>query len=747
MTAAVDTRVGSVLEASGWGWRHSGRQAWAVRDVDLRIEPGSRVLLLGASGSGKSTLLHGMAGLLSAEEGESTGSLTLGGSPASSATARALVGLVQQDPDSQVVMERIGDEVAFGCENLGLPHKEIWCRVIQSLKMVGLDLPLNHPTEELSGGQKQRLALAASLAMRPKLLLLDEPTANLDPTGVTLIREAVERVASEAPETTLVIIEHRVDTWLDLIDRVIVLDDGQILADGAPEEILASQAEVLLEAGIWVPGRELPVAGLAGAEPSEVVLRTEGLSVGYRPDTPIRTGLDLHFEQGQSTCIIGSNGSGKTTLALTMAGLLKPLTGRVSMGSGSPTDWSSVQLLGRIAMVFQEPSYQFLTSTVADELAFGLRQSGLSEAKQQERVDDFLERMRLTPLARAHPLSLSGGEKRRLSVASALISAPQVLILDEPTFGQDRNTWISLVEILQHLVRQGTTVISITHDDTFVRTVGQRIINLDGTGLPPRVETPVAQVARAAAIERVNPVFRLIGLALMTLPMFVTVDVLSAAVALGLELLLLPLAGFGPRKLLRRIWPLLAAAPMAAISMVLYAKPGGEVYWSLGPAVITQNSVELSLAIALRVLAIGLPGIVILTGARPTEMADALTQVGKLPARPVFATLAGIRLAALMLEDWQALQRARRSRGVAEGSRFVGFFRGIFALFTFALRRAGTLSITMEARGFGAPVARSYARTSRTGPADAVMLIVSALVPTAAISAAVIAGTFRWFGM
>lgn len=744
----------TTYEADGWGWRHAGRHAWAVKDATFRIEPGSKVLLIGGSGSGKSTLLHGMAGLLSGTEGEHEGTLTLGGRPVTSDQVRSLVGLVQQDPDSQIVMDSVGDEVAFGCENLGVPREEIWRRVEAALETVGLDLPLDHPTDELSGGQKQRLALAAALAMESKVLLLDEPTANLDPEGIDLIHDAVKR-ATDSPDMTLVIIEHRVETWVDLVDRVIVLDHGRIIADGPPETVLREQAEQLLDAGIWVPGYPVPIEPFVAPDPNGDALTTNDLSIGYQQGTPVRNGLDARFRSGLSTCIVGGNGSGKTTLGLTLAGLLDPLDGNVAAapelwegrGSADPNDWTSAELLGRIAMVFQEPSYQFLTSTVADELYFGLRHTDLSEEERDRRVADYLERMQLTHLAEAHPLSLSGGEKRRLSVGSALITAPPVVILDEPTFGQDRNTWISLVNMLRELVERGRTIISITHDRTFIELAGQDIRDLDGPDYPPPPAAADEEPGKPTLLQRVNPVVLLIGLALMTFPLFLTVDIASAAVALALVLLILPFIGWTPRQMVRRLWPVFVAAPLAAFSMLLYAKPGGEVYWSWGPASITQSSVDLSIAIALRVLALGIPALVILTGTKPTAMADALTQTGRLPARPVLATLAGVRLVALMLDDWHALQRARRSRGVREGARVLGFFKGAFALFTFAMRRAGTLSITMEARGFGADTERTHARLATTSRADAVMILVSVAVPVIALGVALALGTFRWFGI
>uniref|UniRef100_UPI00197B42BF ABC transporter ATP-binding protein n=1 Tax=Microbacterium sp. K35 TaxID=2305440 RepID=UPI00197B42BF len=242
----------AAVEARGWGWRHASRLAWALRDVSFRIEPGERVLVLGASGAGKSTLLHGLAGVLGGEEeGESEGRLLVDGAAATATRGRA--GLVLQDPDSQVTLARVGDDVAFGCENLGIPRAEIWPRVTAALEAVGLDVPLDHPTKALSGGQKQRLALAGLLAMRPGLLLLDEPTANLDPHGVAEVRDAVSRLLDTHP-ATLVVVEHRLDVWLPLMTRVIVIGEGGVVADGPPHEVLGAQGQRLADDGVWVPG-------------------------------------------------------------------------------------------------------------------------------------------------------------------------------------------------------------------------------------------------------------------------------------------------------------------------------------------------------------------------------------------------------------------------------------------------------------------------------------------------------------
>ena len=763
--------AGARVCARGWGWRHAGRKNAALSDVDLDIAPGERVLVLGPSGSGKSTLMGGLAGLLGgAEEGEATGTLTVDG--VAPAEARGRVGLLMQDPEAQVVLARVGDDVAFGMENLGAMREKIWPRVENSLEAVGLNVPLDHSTTELSGGQKQRLALASILAMGPGLLLLDEPTANLDPSGVAEVRAAVEKVV-ERTGATMVVVEHRVDVWASLVDRVIVVADGAIAADGPLDEVLAQQGDAMRERGIWLPGDDVaaevgpaPEVAPASSEAAPIA-RVADLTIGYAADAPVRSGIDLTIERGVSTCIVGANGAGKSTFALTLAGLLPPLEGTVEVETsdgtrGDPHEWSSKQLLGRMSMVFQEPEYQFLAATVAEELAIGPRAAGMSEEEIAPLVDEHLEALGLTALARANPMTLSGGEKRRLSVATALISAPELLILDEPTFGQDRGTWLGLVRLLRAALERGVTLVSITHDPAFVAAMGQRVVDLGqvGTrGAAPADPTDEAGAAPAGNVRdrgtkpgargllaRTNPVARVLALLVATTPLLITIDPVSAGVALALELALMPLSGVSARSFFLKATPLLLAAPLGALSMLLYASPGGTVYWQFGPAAISDHSMWLALGIGLRMCAIVMPAIALLDRIDPTDMGDGLAQILHLPARPVLAALAGARMTSLMAADWKALERARRARGVGDASRIRSFLRGSFSLLVFALRRSGKLATTMEARGFGAQGRRTWARVSRLRAADAVLMVVAIALPAIALAASIWAGTFALVG-
>ena len=770
-SAALGEGAGARVCARGWGWRHAGRKNAALSGVDLDIAPGERVLVLGPSGSGKSTLMGGLAGLLGgAEEGEATGTLTVDG--VAPAEARGRVGLLMQDPEAQVVLARVGDDVAFGMENLGVAREEIWPRVENSLEAVGLSVPLDHSTTELSGGQKQRLALASILAMGPGLLLLDEPTANLDPSGVAEVRAAVETVV-ERTGATVVVVEHRVDVWASLVDRVIVVADGAIAADGPLDEVLAQQGDALRERGIWLPGDDVaaevgpaPEVPLASSEAAPIA-RVTDLTIGYDASAPVRSGIDLTIERGVSTCIVGANGAGKSTFALTLAGLLTPLEGAVEVETsdgtaGDPHEWSSKQLLGRMSMVFQEPEYQFLAATVAEELAIGPRAAGMTDEEITPLVDEHLEALGLTKLARANPMTLSGGEKRRLSVATALISAPELLILDEPTFGQDRGTWLGLVRLLRAALERGVTLVSITHDPAFVAAMGQRVVDLGqvGTRGATAVESPdeagAAPIGNAhdrgakpgarGLLAHTNPVARVLALLVATTPLLITIDPVSAGVALALELALMPLSGVSARSFFMKATPLLVAAPLGALSMLLYASPGGTVYWQFGPAAISDHSMWLALGIGLRMCAIVMPAIALLDRIDPTDMGDGLAQILHLPARPVLAALAGARMTSLMAADWKALERARRARGVGDASRIRSFLRGAFSLLVFALRRSGKLATTMEARGFGAAGKRTWARVSRLRAADAVLMVVAVALPAIALAASIWAGTFALVG-
>lgn len=463
------------IEARGFGWTHAGRTAPALKDIDLVIEPGEKVLLCGDSGSGKSTLLAAIAGVLGGpDEGTQVGSLVVADeSGRVEAPGGSIpVSLVLQDPDSQVIAARVGDDVAFGCENLGYERGEIWERVGESLSAVGLGVGLDFPTARLSGGQKQRLALAGVMAMGAGLILLDEPTANLDPAGALAVIDAVERVA-RTTGCTVVVVEHKFENWAGFLDRAVLIENGSVVADGDFDVVTAGRGISDLEA--------VGLSAASAVSGGEYALWADDLVTQWGP------ARNCGFVTGASNVVTGTNGAGKTTLLMTMAGLLPSISGEVGVAEsvrrglkGSPLKWKSRDLATRIGTVFQNPEHQFVARTVYDELLVGFKVMGRDV--DEARVRELLERLRLSALADANPFTLSGGEKRRLSVATALVASPSVVLLDEPTFGQDPTTFVELVGLLRGLVDDGVTIASVTHDELFIRALGDWQIEITGTG-------------------------------------------------------------------------------------------------------------------------------------------------------------------------------------------------------------------------------------------------------------------------
>ena len=819
ITAANAIMPNAVLRFDNWGYRHASRRYFSVRGLNLTVEAGQRVLLLGASGIGKSTILEGAAGLLGsngyerqdpgqedgimvdAEGGATEGHVFVDDIPVREAIGR--VGLVLQDPDAQAVFQRLGDNVAFGPENLHVERGEIWRRVDSSLAAVGLQgLQLHRSVTHLSGGQMQRLALGGALAMRPSVLLLDEPTANLDPDGVTQVVTAVRDVLDEF-RSTMVLVEHHAEPWIDLIDRVIVLGsqtdqdaaNGQerhtvIMADGTPDEVFRDPNLDFARLGIWVPRRymrgECRIGAIhTGSEPDypacegtgEPVLCTKNLAIG-RNGKAVATGIDLAFKQGQITALVGANGAGKSTLALTLAGLLEPVDGEVSasgeLAAGAhgvhPGDWKSTELASRISYVFQNPEHQFATGSVLDEVMLGPLRVGVEESQARERARTLLRRFDLLRYENANPYTLSGGEKRRLTVAAALASAPRVLILDEPTFGQDRCTWMQMVQLIHDLRSDGVSIIVVTHDRELVTALGARVIELqpensrrewetaqdghgdsagDGVVAVTSVNTrdeAERQSSRSPFLASLNPAYRLIGGFLAALPMLLSLDWLSSGTMLVLEFAVLAVIGITPWRTVRSTWPVFVGAPFSALAVLLYGKSGGDTWWQWGLMRVTDRSAELALATALRILAIGIPAIIAVLGIDVTDLADSFSQILHLPDRFVYGGLAGMRLFSVLQDDWAALSASRRSRGLGDDNKIRAFLPQSFALLVLSIRRSTTLATAMQARGFGGSGPRSHARVSEVHVRDRVFLAACLALPVASLCLALRFGTFSFFG-
>lgn len=427
-----------------WTPLHSARPV--LERLDLVIEHGERVLLVGPSGSGKSTALHAVAGALGS---------TLVGDASGTVEVNGRIGMVTQNPSSSIVADRLGRDVAFGPENLGLPRDEIWRRVEESLEAVGLGYDLRRFTSALSGGERHRLALAGALAIRPDVLLLDEPTSMLDPALAAEVRDAVLDVVGDR---SLVVVEHRFETWLDHVDRVVVLERGRIVFDGP----VATFRTATVPAELWMPGRPAPVPR---AVPDHLVRPHETVTIDARDlvvDRVTRTlrgtertraveGLSLTLEPGTTTALVGASGAGKSSALLAIGGLVKPSSGRVDVPA--EIGWSP-----------QDPELGFVARTVRAELE--ATPHALDRAVD---VDALLEVIGLAGRGDEHPYRLSGGEQRRLALAAATAHRPGLVLADEPTVGQDRGTWALVAGWLGAAACAGVTVAVATHDPDLPR--------------------------------------------------------------------------------------------------------------------------------------------------------------------------------------------------------------------------------------------------------------------------------------
>lgn len=445
---------------SNFVWRPLGRREPVIAGFDLTIEAGERVLIAGPSGAGKSTLLYALAGALGT---------TLPGELGGDVEVDGRIGLLLQNPGDAIVAERLGRDIAFGPENLGLSRDEIRSRVAAALDAVSLPYGVDHFTAALSGGEKQRLALAGVLAMSPDIFLLDEPTSMLDDVNAASVRTAILEASAGS---TLIVVEHRIGPWLDHVDRVIVLSrGGEIVSDGSPASLLAGPAPY----GVWMPGLPTPApldvpTDLVEPASAPLPLTVEDLDIelttrtlrGAETARALR-GLTARLGPGAITAFTGPSGAGKSTALAAFGGLLKPKAGTISPGVHT---WTSRRLAGSIGWVPQNPEHGFLAPTVGEEVEKTSRRLG-----REVDIAPILDVFGLGHLALANPYRLSGGEQRRLALAAALAHRPGVVLLDEPTVGQDRHTWAAAAGWFTSARNAGAAVGISTHDDDVPRDV------------------------------------------------------------------------------------------------------------------------------------------------------------------------------------------------------------------------------------------------------------------------------------
>jgi energy-coupling factor transporter ATP-binding protein EcfA2 len=453
----------------------------AIERLSLSIEPGEFVLLTGPSGCGKSTLARCLNGLiphssLASVSGEVKvdGASTANHSVADLATR---VGLVFQNPSTQLFASTVAEEVAFGPRNLGLAAQDVAERASFALKATGIEHLRERPTGTLSGGEQQRVAIAAVLSMRPKVLVLDEPTSNLDLKGTEAVLSTIDRLRREHG-LTILIIEHRLAQAGKYADRMVVMDEGKITLDAPPEQAF-SDREFLSSLGMRYPRRRLSRDGLAVQATANTVSRASSKPIVELKDVAagydgfnVLSGMNLAVYPGEFVALVGDNGTGKTTVARLLAGLLKPECGDMTWDARI----RNLPLGRRAALLFQNPLDQLFCNSVEEEISFGPCNFGLYSSHP---LEELLEVSGLSRVRDRNPYALSVGQQQRVALSSVLALHPGLLILDEPTMGQDWGSLSRVMDFLAHLNGNGQAILLITHDYKLVCRYADRILLLE----------------------------------------------------------------------------------------------------------------------------------------------------------------------------------------------------------------------------------------------------------------------------
>ena len=491
-----------IISFRNFSFQYRAQKRPTLTDIDLEIYPGERVLIAGPSGSGKSTLAGCINGLNPfSNPGACTGTLTVDGVDAPHSSLFELsahVGTVLQDPDGQFIGLTVGEDIAFALENSCTPQDEMHAITRHAAQLVGIENHLGYAPHELSGGQKQRVSLAGVMVDQVRILLFDEPLANLDPATGKQAIELIDEIQKKT-DTTVLIIEHRLEDvlWRN-VDRIVLVNDGTILADLRPDELLSGS--LLAENGIreplyvtalryagvditpdkhpahvdslvlddtdtqklrdWFTARPRPAA-----QPErEPLLEVKGLSFGYQKGQQTLRDVSFSIGKGEMVSIVGRNGAGKSTLSKLICGFETPDAGEIFL-NGKPLAEENIRRRAQhIGYVMQNPNQMISKTMIYDEVALGLQRSGLTEEQIREKVEATLRVCGLYPF-RNWPISaLSFGQKKRVTIASVLVLDPELILLDEPTAGQDFRHYTDIMEFLRGLNARGVTVVMITHD-------------------------------------------------------------------------------------------------------------------------------------------------------------------------------------------------------------------------------------------------------------------------------------------
>ncbi|MGK2309921.1 ATP-binding cassette domain-containing protein [Cutibacterium sp. V947] len=633
--------------------------------IDLHLAAGSRVLIAGPSGAGKTTLLHAVGGLLEEESYDLTGRV-------STWSGGVSVGLLQQEPIHSVVAATCGRDTAFGPENHRVPRQDIWPIVKDSQRRARFTMPADHSTTKMSGGQMQRLAIAGILATNPGLLLLDEPVSMLDEESAAAIRDEVARMAHDR---TVFIVDHHPDQWGEILDQVVELTDHGTLSR-------------IWDFEDYLDSREPTDLPWHAATPGETVARAVALDA-YRPqsDDVLLRGVDISARRGHVTVLSGPSGVGKSTLLRLLAGLDAPAAGELTLPEPGHTAW-----------VPQNPENYLVARTAADELFAS------PVVPEDADLRDLVRTFGLTPILDSHPMTCSGGEKRRLAIAAALAQKPDLLLLDEPTVGLDDDSGASVLMAIRAAAESGVAVVVSSHDPQVIE-MADEVVDVASCRVPDPAPDEMPQDS-SAFLATINPlVVLLIAVAGIVGSLFVR-SPLIGVISLIPAVVMAPMCSHRVKPLVVRTVPVLIAAVMLVwTTLLLHNGFTTSAVWSEA----TRQG--------LRILVFVLPGALASAAADPTRFGDALAQQTHLPQRPVVASVAGVVRMGHLGDQWRIQSDVRRLRGMGPkrslSSRVKYLSSMTFAMVLYAMRSSEVLSRAMDSRGFATATRRTYAVESR----------------------------------
>ncbi len=476
-------------------FRYRDRQGSAIHNISFTVNPGEVLLIAGASGCGKTTLVRCINGLIPRSyKGEMSGQVLVFGEEVKDWKLSQIsqkIGTVLQDPERQILGTKVVNEVAFGLENLGMPREEIYFRVDEALNFLKISHLRSRETFNLSGGEKQKVALAGVLAMRPSIVLLDEPLASLDPASAQDTLDAVRMLADQG--LSILLVEHRVEDVLRIHpERVMFMSEGEIryLGDVAGLSKVVNYREVKLPAEDIVerakrdpapveinvlPGVTRSQSEAFGLSEVEALVRFEDVAFGYESEVEILHGINLQINRGDVIAVLGPNGAGKTTFVKHAIGLLKPKSGKVFVGGRDTNEASVAEIAGMLGYVFQSPSHMLFAPTVRDELAFGPTNMKHTKVQIELEVKESLKTVNLSENENDPPLALSFGQQKRVSIAAILAMRSRILVMDEPTAGQDYQNYMNFMDsILQ--MPGFEAIMFITHDVDLAAIYANRVL-------------------------------------------------------------------------------------------------------------------------------------------------------------------------------------------------------------------------------------------------------------------------------